>query len=210
MRVVIVDDEAPARAKLRRWLEHHQDVEIVGECADGFSAARLIETAEPDAAFVDVQMPGINGLQLAAQFESGSAPLIVFVTAYDAHALQAFDLNAVDYVLKPYDEERFKRTLERVRVRLATANGRTDAVQVARAEPGANQRLLVPVGAELRLIEAHSIHFLQADDNTCSCIRRRTTTCCAGRCAICCTSWASSALSRSTDRRPSTSLKSTR
>lgn len=165
IRVIIADDEAPARAKLRRWLEAQPDMRITGECADGLSAARLIQSAAPDAAFLDIQMPGLTGLQLAAQLESGTAPLIVFVTAHDAHALKAFDLNAVDYVLKPFDEERFNRTLGRVRERLASSDGRIGAVQTARAQAGPSERLLVPAGDELRLIDSAGIHFLQSDDN---------------------------------------------
>src|SRR6266849_5099354 len=118
MRTFIVDDEAPARAKLRRWLAKQPDVEITGEFADGLGAAQGIIKASPDVVFLDVQMPGLSGLEVAAQLEPDDAPLLVFVTAYDAHALAAFDLNAVDYLLKPYDEERFRRALDRVRDRL--------------------------------------------------------------------------------------------
>ncbi len=165
MRAFIVDDEAPARAKLRRWLAGQPDVEIAGEFADGLSAAQGIIAAAPDVVFLDVQMPGLGGLEVAAQLEPEDAPLLVFVTAYDAHALAAFDLNAVDYLLKPYDEDRFSRALDRVRARLQSPGHAVSAVHAARAQVGASERLLVPVGGSLRLIDCASVHALEADDN---------------------------------------------
>src|SRR5499427_10711297 len=115
MRVLIVDDEAPARDKLRRWLGAHVDIEIAGEAADGLSAAVAIGKLAPDVVFLDIQMPGLSGLEVAAQLESDAAPLLVFVTAFDEHAIRAFDLNAVDYLLKPYDKDRLLKALERLR-----------------------------------------------------------------------------------------------
>ena len=165
MRALIVDDEEPARAKLRRWLGNERDIEIAGEFADGLGAAHAIITSSPDVVFLDVQMPGLSGLQVAAQFEPATAPLVVFVTAYDAHALAAFDLNAVDYLLKPYDEERFRRALDRVRGRFRSPETRGCAVRMAREQTGVSDRLLVPAGDGLRLIDSKSIHSLEADDN---------------------------------------------
>jgi two-component system LytT family response regulator len=166
MRVVIADDEAPARDKLGRWLGAQADVQIAAVTADGVAAAQAILSMAPDVVFLDVQMPGLTGLQLAAQLEPASAPLVVFVTAHDAHALAAFDLDAVDYLLKPYDQDRFERALDRVRLRLRAPAHREAAVQVARRQAGACDRLLVPVGAaELRLIDVEDIHFLRAEDN---------------------------------------------
>ena len=165
IRVIIVDDEEPARAKLRRWLGLEPDIEIAGEFADGLSAVYSIMTNSPDVIFLDIQMPGLSGLQIAAQLEPETSPLLVFVTAYDAHALAAFDLNAVDYLLKPYDEERFRRALDRVRERLHAPEHRQSAVRVAREQTGLSDRLLVPAGGELRMIDSSAIHSLEADDN---------------------------------------------
>ena len=169
MRVLLVDDEAPARDKLRRWLEEQADVSIVGECADGLEAAASIAELQPDAVFLDIQMPGMSGLEVAAQLETAQAPLIVFVTAYDEHAIKAFDLNAVDYLLKPYDKDRLLKSLQRLRQRRgdAAADGSTRklAIQTAREQTRSSARLLVPRGEELQLIDASSIHWLEADDN---------------------------------------------
>jgi two-component system LytT family response regulator len=166
MRVLIVDDEAPARDKLRRWLAEQPDISLVGECADGVEAAAAIASAQPDAVFLDIQMPGMSGLEVAAQLEPEQAPLLVFVTAFDEHAIKAFDLNAVDYLLKPYDKDRLHKTLERIRGRRGEAPAASaTAIRTARAQTGASERLLVPLGEELQLIDAASIHWLEADDN---------------------------------------------
>jgi two-component system, LytTR family, response regulator len=170
MRALIVDDEAPARDKLRRWLAEHADIEIAGEAADGLAAAAALESLRPDVAFLDIQMPGLSGLEIASQLEPADAPLIVFVTAFDEHAIKAFDLNAVDYLLKPYDKDRLRKTLERLRQRAGTSRDAArlsieGAVRTAREHLGSSERLLVPRGESLELIEAHKIHWLEADDN---------------------------------------------
>jgi len=165
MRVLIADDESPARDKLHRWLSEQGDVEVVSRAEDGLQAAAAIERLRPDVAFLDIQMPGLNGLEVAAQLEQDTAPLIVFVTAFDEHAVKAFDLNAVDYLLKPYDKDRLLRSLTRVRDRLGNADLRASAVTTARGQTNSSERLLVPEGERLQLIDSSSIDWLEADDN---------------------------------------------
>ena len=165
IRAMIADDEAPAREKLERWLAEEPDMSVVGSVEDGLSAAQCIEQSRPDVAFLDVHMPTLSGLQVAAQLEPSSAPLIVFVTAYDEHALKAFDLNAVDYLLKPYDRDRFARTVQRIRGRLNSHETGATAVAVGRAKTPACERLLVPDRERLQLIDAASVEWLEADDN---------------------------------------------
>jgi two-component system, LytTR family, response regulator len=165
IRVMVVDDESPARAKLRRWLAEQADVELVAEAQNGLAAAQLIASTHPDLVFLDIQMPDMSGLEVAAQLQSESAPLLVFVTAHDEHAVEAFDLDAVDYLLKPYDRSRFLRALGRIRQRLQDGSRRGGPVELARAQLGAVRRLPVPDGEGLRLIECSAIHWLEADDN---------------------------------------------
>src|ERR1700744_1131552 len=165
IRAIIADDEAPAREKLARWLGEQPDVIVVGVAEDGLSAARCIEQQRPDVALLDVQMPTLSGLEVAAQLEPSSAPLIVFVTAFDEHAVKAFDLNAIDYLLKPYDRDRLARTLERVRARLHAHQSGAAAVTVARMRASSCERLLVPDGERLQLIDTASVEWLEADDN---------------------------------------------
>ncbi|WP_430390465.1 LytR/AlgR family response regulator transcription factor [Dyella sp. 20L07] len=165
IRAVVADDEAPAREKLERWLVEQPDIAVVGSAADGLSAAQCIEELRPDVAFLDVQMPTLSGLQVAAQLEPSSAPLIVFVTAFDEHAVKAFDLNAIDYLLKPYDRDRLARTVQRVRGRLQSHETGATAVAVGRARVPCCERLLVPDRERLQLIDAASIEWIEADDN---------------------------------------------
>lgn len=167
MRVLIADDEAPARDKLRRWLAEQPEVDVVAEAADGLAAATAISVHAPHVAFLDIQMPGLSGLEIAAQLEPTAAPLVVFVTAFDEHAIKAFELDAVDYLLKPYDRDRLRKTLERLRSRHAGAIpvDAGAAVRSARAQTGSSDRLLVPQGEGLQLIDAESIQWLEADDN---------------------------------------------
>lgn len=165
MRVLIADDESPARDKLQRWLSEQADIEVVARAEDGLQAAQAIEQLRPDVAYLDIQMPGLNGLEVAAQLEQDTAPLIVFVTAFDEHAVKAFDLNAVDYLLKPYDKDRLLRSLGRVRDRLGSGDYRASAVTTARGQTNSSDRLLVPEGERLQLIDSTAIDWLQADDN---------------------------------------------
>ncbi len=152
IRAVMVEDEAPARDKLRRWLLQEPDIELVGEAEDGSSALRVLTDLAPDVVFLDIRIPEIDGLALAERLTAPGAPIIVFVTAHAEHAASAFDVEAVDYLLKPYDKERFDRCLFRLRQKLA---GR------ATLRPP----LIVPVRDELRVLDAAAITWLAAEDN---------------------------------------------
>lgn len=165
IRVVIADDESPARDKLQRWLAEQNDIDVVAAAEDGLQAASAIEQLRPHVAFLDIQMPALNGLEVAAQLEQETAPLIVFVTAYDEHAVKAFDLNAVDYLLKPYDKDRLLRSLLRIRARLGDAQAHSSAIATARAQTNSSERLLVPEGERLQLLDSAAIEWLEADDN---------------------------------------------
>ncbi|HLM02869.1 MAG TPA: response regulator [Pyrinomonadaceae bacterium] len=119
IRVLIVDDEPPARRGIRRLLEREADFEIAGEAGNGQTAAAKIESEKPDLVFLDIQMPLADGFSLVDAARAENLPEIVFVTAYDEHAIKAFEAGALDYVLKPIDPERFQKTLNRVRRRLS-------------------------------------------------------------------------------------------
>jgi two-component system, LytTR family, response regulator len=117
LRVIIVDDEAVARSRLRRLLATHADVTIAAEAADGRSAVDAIVTHKPDVVFLDIRMPELNGFEVLAELAPDEVPAIVFVTAFSDHAAKAFDANALDYLLKPYDPERLAESLHRARDR---------------------------------------------------------------------------------------------
>ena len=123
LRVVIADDEAVARSRLRRLLSAHADVTITAEAADGRSAVDAIVTHRPDVVFLDIRMPELDGFEVLAELAAGETPAIVFVTAFSDHAAKAFDVNALDYLLKPYDPERLSETLDRARERRRSGDG---------------------------------------------------------------------------------------
>ena len=138
MRVVIADDEPRARQYLERLLSEHEGVEVVGAARNGAEALALIARARPDAAFLDIHMPDISGLEVARHLRGDDAPIVVFVTAYDQHAVEAFELAALDYVLKPIRRERLAETVQRVRAESATGGhrGAAGAVrEVLESEP---------------------------------------------------------------------------
>src|SRR2546421_7373803 len=115
IRTVIVDDEAPARARLRHLLREELDFEVIAECANARHAITAIQKHRPDLVFLDVQMPRLTGFDVCEALGAERLPEVVFVTAYDQFALRAFEIHALDYLLKPFDRERFQRTLQRAR-----------------------------------------------------------------------------------------------
>ncbi len=121
MRVLIVDDESLARQRVRRLLQAENDVEVVGEAESGHEAVNLIRELKPDLVCLDVQMPGLDGFGVLRELDGGHVPMVLFVTAYDEHAQRAFDVHAVDYVLKPVDEDRFKAAFDKARKHRANA-----------------------------------------------------------------------------------------
>lgn len=177
LRVVIVDDEPRARASLRKLLEADCEVELVGECANGREAVEAARAHAPDLMFLDVQMPGMTGLQVLEELVGDERPAVIFTTAYDQYALEAFDEHAVDYLLKPFDDERFLRALTRAKERIrseALANvGRKVADIVASMgrsalesedRPAYAERLSVHREGAIELIEVTDIEWIEAAD----------------------------------------------
>ncbi len=124
IRAVIVDDEPLARARLRTLLARHADMQVVAECAEGAEAVGAIARARPEVVFLDIEMTETSGLAVAAGLHREPLPAVVFVTAHERYALEAFDVRALDYLLKPFEEERFRATLERVRAYTAAVRSR--------------------------------------------------------------------------------------
>ena len=120
LRVLVVDDEAPARQRLIDLLQRDAGVGAIGEASDGLAAVDAVERDRPDLVFLDVQMPEKSGFDVLAALDPAERPAVVFVTAHDHHAIHAFEVNALDYLLKPFDEDRFRRTLARAKAALAT------------------------------------------------------------------------------------------
>jgi two-component system LytT family response regulator len=133
LRVVIADDERPARSFLAAILRKFDDVHLVGEAANGIEAVTLIETKRPDLALLDLQMPELDGLGVVRLLKKNRTPLIAFVTAYDEHAVHAFEVNAIDYVLKPVEPARLRQTIDRVKERLEREDYHSEEIDRIRA-----------------------------------------------------------------------------
>jgi two-component system LytT family response regulator len=175
MDVIIVDDELAGRRTLREYCEAEGDLKVVGEFGDGVAALDAIRASQPQLLFLDIQMDPLNGIDLARALNPDQLPSLVFVTAYDAYALEAFEVCAVDYLLKPFDQDRFRKTLSRVRPRhAATGNdGRQTllAELLARLESGARPapteqpRLLAEFNGRLHVLDAARVEMIEADRN---------------------------------------------
>jgi two-component system LytT family response regulator len=164
MRVLIVDDEHLARAVLREHLAAHADIEIVGECANGFEAVKAIAELEPDLVFLDIQMPKLDGFEVAEL--AGDKTAYLFVTAYDQFALRAFEVHAVDYLLKPFGAERLAQALAHARKGAARPSPVTALAHDARP-PGQPplERILIRDGARVHVVPTRDIDFIEAQDD---------------------------------------------
>ncbi len=168
LRVLVVDDEPLARERLRTLLEAERDVDVVAECADGVEAVAAFREARPDVVFLDVQMPGMDGFDVLEALGPDELPAVVFVTAHDRYALKAFDVHAVDYLLKPFDRERFASALERARLDLRAADaGRRVLALVAdlRRERRPRQRIVVKAAGRVFFLQPSEIDWMEAAGN---------------------------------------------
>jgi two-component system LytT family response regulator len=171
IRTIIVDDEEPARELLRAFLAEWPDIVVVGEASEGASAVKLLEESCPDLVFLDVQMPGMSGLEVVASLQPGQLPLVVFVTAYDQYALKAFELSACDYLLKPFDARRLGTTVERVVARRREAGSPSAAksvqelLRLAGVRP--TQPLVVKVDGKHVFLDPNDIEWIEAIGKDC-------------------------------------------
>jgi len=168
---LIVDDEPPARRSIWRFLNDNPEVEVVAECGDGESAVTAIRSTKPDLVFLDVQMPEMDGLEVARQVGAERMPATIFVTAYDRYAIDAFDANAVDYLLKPIARERFARALDRARARIAERPNRDAAERLItmlgqmKAQDEYAERLPVTTNGRIQFVKTKEIDWIEADGN---------------------------------------------
>ena len=165
MRVLIVDDEPLARRGLRRLLESEPDVEIAGEAGSGPAAIEAIARLTPDLVFLDIQMPEMDGLEVVAALGPERMPQVIFVTAYDKYAIEAFDLNAADYVLKPVDPERFQRALERARKRKPDELEERLRRVLEMVRPTRPERLVIRSAGKIQFVSVDEIDWVNAEDN---------------------------------------------
>jgi two-component system LytT family response regulator len=173
IRAVIVDDEAPARARLRQLLKDEPGVTLVAECATGRQALEVVQRHTPDLVFLDIQMPGLTGLQLCESLIATGIPLplLIFVTAHDVHALKAFEFHAADYLLKPFDRQRFSKAVNHARARLhaGTDNARNEnlagLLAALRKESQKGDRLVFKHNGRVVFIRPETVDWVEADGN---------------------------------------------
>ncbi len=171
LRALIVDDEAPARAGLKALLMEHGDLSVIGECGDGRSAVRAIRQLKPDVLFLDIRMPDLDGFTVLDALGDAPLPATAFVTAYDEHALRAFEANAVDYLVKPFDPARLSQCVARLR-RFARRSDAADRYAAARADwergrEGATNEGRIPVreNGRLKFVDPDDIQWLETRGN---------------------------------------------
>jgi two-component system LytT family response regulator len=170
IRTLVVDDEPVARARMRSLLQDEHDIEIIGEYQSGPEAMSAIEHTSPDLVFLDIQMPQMDGLQLARAL-GDRMPAVVFVTAYDEYALRAFEVHALDYLLKPFDRDRFERALERVRAQLrysspAALNRRLISfLETFRPAQRPQDRLVIRSGGRVFFLKVEEIDWIEGEGN---------------------------------------------
>ncbi len=165
LRVLIVDDEPLARAVVREFLGAHPGVEVVAECGNGFDAVKAVSELSPDLMFLDVQMPKLSGFEVLELL--GKDVPVIFTTAYDQYALRAFEVHAVDYLLKPFSEERFAEALSRARERLQSREAAPIEAFVSevRSGQGPLERVLIRDGSQVHVLPVDRIDYVEAQDD---------------------------------------------
>src|SRR5438270_4396289 len=166
IRCLIVDDEDLARDILREYLSSEEEIELVGECTNGFDAVKAVAEHNPDLLFLDVQMPKLDGFEVLELI--GPTVAVIFVTAYDQYATKAFDAAAVDYLLKPFDQDRFRTALARARQRIAASSQPPDPIELrnaARNQGQYLQRVVFKDGTKVHLILSENIDYVEAQDD---------------------------------------------
>jgi two-component system, LytTR family, response regulator len=171
LRVLIVDDERPARQKIRRYLETEPDITVIGEAANGRDAVAAITEHRPDLVFLDVQMPGLDGFAVIEALDFEPLPQVIFITAHDQFALRAFEVSALDYLLKPFEPARFKRVLDRARQFLQRDESNDLSERMSRlltelrSGPRYVERLLVHAEGRAFFLRVESLRFIEAAKN---------------------------------------------
>jgi len=165
MKVLIIDDEPLARSMVKEYLQKHPELELLQECGDGFEGLKAIQQHQPDLVFLDIQMPKITGFEMLELIEE--PPGVIFTTAFDEYAIKAFELHAVDYLLKPFNQERFDKAIAKWREQKAAAIDKSThhVVESAAASPTQRHRIVVRNGSKIKIISVHDVFYLEAADD---------------------------------------------
>lgn len=164
---IIIDDETLARELIKKYISHHQNIEIISECSNGFDAIKKINEKKPDLIFLDIQMPKINGFEMLELLEN--PPVIIFTTAYDHYALKAFEVNAVDYLLKPFSQERFDEAVDKAFTYLENKSLQESKIkELVKINDQRNdflERIVVKDSQDISIIPLENIRWLEAQDD---------------------------------------------
>lgn len=165
IRTILIDDEPLARDIVKHYLSDFPHIEVVAECSDGFEGIKAITQHQPDFIFLDIQMPKINGFEMLELVEK--PPAVIFTTAFDEYAIKAFEVSAVDYLLKPIEKSRFDLAIQKLPSRLNSGGEETtkELLESAALSPAQNNRVVVKKNGVIKIISVSDIHYLEADDD---------------------------------------------
>ncbi|WP_316798281.1 LytR/AlgR family response regulator transcription factor [Pedobacter frigidisoli] len=163
IRTILIDDEPLARDIVKFYLTDHPEIEVVAECCDGFEGLKAISAHKPDLIFLDIQMPKISGFEMLELVED--KPAVIFTTAFDEYAIKAFEVNAVDYLLKPIDKGRFDAAMKKLPSRLSQTENTEAVLDAAALSPAQNNRVVVKKDGVIKIIPTGDINYLEADDD---------------------------------------------
>nr|WP_199081456.1 LytTR family transcriptional regulator DNA-binding domain-containing protein [Pedobacter sp. ASV19] len=164
IRTLLIDDEPLARDIVKFYLEDYSDIEVVAECSDGFEGLKAISQVKPDFIFLDIQMPKISGFEMLELVEQ--PPAVIFTTAFDEYAIKAFEVNAVDYLLKPIEKDRFDLAMQKLPAKLNGGTALTkELLDTASLNPAHNNRVVVKKNGVIKILNVMDIHYFEADDD---------------------------------------------
>jgi len=165
MKIIIIDDETLARSIVKEYLQRHPNLELVAECGDGFEGLKAIQQYQPDLIFLDIQMPKINGFEMLELLEQ--PPAVIFTTAFDEFAIKAFEAHAIDYLLKPFNQERFDKAIAKsMDQKNKPSEARTEELlETASQSLAQSSRIVVKNGSKIKIIPVHDIFYLEAADD---------------------------------------------
>lgn len=163
IRTILIDDEALARDIVKHYLKAFPNIEVVAECSDGFEGLKAIAQHQPDLIFLDIQMPKISGFEMLELVEK--RPAVIFTTAFDEYAIKAFEVNAVDYLLKPIEQSRFEQAMQKLPAKLAKGDDSQELLETTSLSPAQNNRVVVKNAGVIKIIPVEAIQYLEADDD---------------------------------------------
>jgi two-component system LytT family response regulator len=164
-KIIIIDDEPLARSIVKEYLQKYPELEIAQECNDGFEGIKAIQQHRPDLIFLDIQMPKINGFEMLELLDQ--PPAVIFTTAFDEFAIKAFEAHAIDYLLKPFNKDRFDKAIQKWKEQTtgAAQKNTTELLETASQSPAQSQRIVVKTGSKIKIIPVQDVYFLEAADD---------------------------------------------